>query len=72
MTCKCNCHDPSYREANGLAEHKTCFECAFAIAEEDARYAERERILNQFLKQDFDTLPPRYARIVNEKFWELI
>ena len=70
--CKCNCHDPQFRRDTNTPEHATCMECAFALAEEEARYAERERILNQFLKQDFETLPPRYAQIVNDKFWELI
>jgi hypothetical protein len=72
MTCKCNCHDPSYRKANDISEHKTCMECAFALAEEEARYLEREKELKRFLEQKLDDLPPRYAQIVNDKFWELI
>ena len=42
MTCKCNCHESD-------TPHATAMECAFAIAEEDARYAEIERWFDAFI-----------------------
>ena len=50
MTCKCNCHDPFYREANDIQEHANCMECAFEIAEEVYRMTGIETWLNDFVE----------------------
>ena len=46
--CKCNCHDPQFRRDTNTPEHATCMECAFALAEEEARFKETERWFNDF------------------------
>lgn len=49
MTCKCNCHDPYYREANDEPEHANCEECRKAMEEETSRFAEIEAWYDGFI-----------------------
>ena len=49
MTCKCNCHDPGYREDTNTPEHATHEDCRRALAEEEARFAEIERWFDDFV-----------------------